>query len=148
MSAFSLPTLGENIYIKVTSVPGTLTTALSPTSGNFIDVSGYEWFAFLLSLGSTNNNVDMHIEQATTTSGSPKDITGAVITQLTSGDGSKWAMVQVRTDKLDGAGGYKYVTANLTIAGTTVGTVMFLGWRGDTVPVTQPAANAELVVLA
>lgn len=148
MSAFGLPTLGENVYMKVVAGPASITSALAPTSGSFIDVSLYEWFAFAIILGDNGGNVDMHIEQATAANGTPKDITGAAITQLVNADDNTWAMIQVRTDRLDGANGYKYVTANYTIGTSLVGAILFFGWRGDTVPVSQPAACKELVVLA
>lgn len=147
MSAYSLPTLAENVYMEVVKVPGTITTGTLPAS--YIDVSQFEWFAFMMILGATDGTHDMQVVQATAAAGtSSKVITGAAITQLSGTDDNKYAIVQVRTDRLDGANGFKFVSQTATIGGTTSACILFFGWRGDTVPVSQPANFVEKVVLA
>lgn len=69
----------------------------------------------------STGKVDGKIEQAQTDGGTPKDVTGAAITQLTQAgtDDNKQAVINFSQDDLDLANGYQYV--RLSIPVTTAG---------------------------
>lgn len=139
-------TMMKEVYRQQVKDPGTITTATLPAT--YIDASPYEAFAFVLEVGSTNNNVDMQLVQATSAAAAgSKNISGAAITQLTSGDSNKQASVEVDTANLDLANGFRYVSATITIAGTTTASCYFVGYNAKSVPVTQPAAFVEQVTV-
>lgn len=137
-------TLDDFMFIQVVE-PGL--TALSdatyyPASASFIDVSGYERFAFLVGL-DTVVNPDFAIYQdiSATATASIKAVTGAAKTDIVTADDDKWFTIEVEVDELDGANGFRYVTlktANIT-GGSDNACIIFLAWGARHEPVTQPA---------
>ena len=68
---------------------------------------------------ATSSTVDAKLIQATSATGAgAKDITGKAITQLTEGgtDSDKQALINLRTDELDVAGGFSFVAIQMTVA--------------------------------
>lgn len=137
----------DDVYVQVVSVPAAITTATLPAS--YIDVSEYSRFVFLISLGATNNTVDAQVVQATAAAGTgSKNVTGAAITQLDGNDDNKFVTIEVDTQRLDIANGFRYVAVTATIAGTTTAEILFFGLNPRTRPITKPSAWDEAVVVA
>ena len=67
---------------------------------------------------ATNGTVDAKLEQATTDGGTPKDVTGKAITQLTEAgtDSNKQVEINCLQEDLDVAGGYRWVRLTITPA--------------------------------
>ncbi|RMG88669.1 MAG: hypothetical protein D6712_03170 [Chloroflexi bacterium] len=77
---------------------------------------------FLLDVGTLGAGVtiDMKLEQATDSSGTgAKDITGAVITQVTDTTDERVRTIEIAPNALDDINGYTYVRAVVTVAGGT-----------------------------
>lgn len=67
-----------------------------------------------------SGKIDAVLRQASSsTGGSNKAITGKSITQLTTGDNDKQAIINLRTDELDVDGGFKWIALRMTF--TTAG---------------------------
>ena len=82
-----------------------------------VKASLYQRFLVELHVGSiaSGRTVDMDIEQhSVATGGTPKAITGKSITQLTDADSDKIVCVEVRAEELDLAGGYYWISAEVT----------------------------------
>lgn len=137
----------DDIFVQVVNVPGAITTGTVPAT--YIDVSNYTRFVFLLSLGATNNAVDAQVVQATAAAGTgSKNITGAAIAQLDGNDDNKFVTIEVDSQRLDIANGFRYVAVTLTVAGTTTAEVLFFGLNGRARPITKVSAWDEAVVIA
>lgn len=67
---------------------------------------------------ASNGTVDAKLEQATTSGGTPKDVTGKAITQLTQAgtDSDKQARINCQSSDLDVANGYRWVRLTITPA--------------------------------
>lgn len=141
--------LGTDVYMKMVTVPGTLSTGLTAWQ----EATDCERFAWLLALGATDNTVDFKIQQASDSSGTgAKDIADggdssvkAEITQLVGTDDNKYVLIEVQTAALDE--GFGHVAASLTVAGTTTGSLLFMRLNNGYKPVTQPTELAEKVVI-
>lgn len=137
----------DDIFVQVVSVPAAITTATLPAT--YIDVSQYDRFVFLISLGATNNTVDAQVVQATAAAGTgSKNITGAAITQLDGNDDNKFVTIEVDTQRLDIANDFRYVAVTVTVAGTTTAEVLFFGLNARSRPITKVSAWDEAVVVA
>lgn len=137
----------EEVKRQQVANPAAITTGTIPAS--YIDVSGFESFAFVFELGATDNTVDMKVVQATAADGTgSKDVSDAAITQLSGTDDNKQAGVEVDVNQLDINNGFHFVAVTCTIAGTTTGAVVFYGVNPRNAPVSQPAAFAEQVIVA
>ena len=144
--------LSKNVFVQMVQPPiADLTSAaVVPASGSFIDVSQYDYFAFVLMVGATDRTAQkIQIQQATAVDGTPKDILGAVNTALGASDDNKMVMVSCRTAALDTENGYRYVTALPTWTGGTAGcgAILFLGWRARDLPVSTTNSFAEVVTV-
>jgi len=118
-----------------------LTDANYPASGNYKDVSGYDYFGFLVGL-DTIVTPDFAVKQDTspTETAAIKAVTGASKTDVATGDDGKWFFISVETRKLDIANAFRYVT--LTVSGTggaDYANVWFFAWKAGAEPVTQHA---------
>jgi hypothetical protein len=96
---------------------GTLTSA-------YVDASKFEQLMAIVMAGDlgTSATLDAKLVQATSAAGANvTDISGKAITQLTQAgtDSNKQAIIQVRADELDVAGGFRYVALVLTTAVAT-----------------------------
>lgn len=138
----------EATLIKQLNVNTALAAASYPASGAFVDVSGYERFAFLVQAGSLDSELTCQVQQAKTINGTPKAVTDAVVVIPDDGD-NKWYLVEVQTNRLDSNNGYRYVT--LAISGAAgsndYGAVTFFGINPGYRPVTQGSDMGEVVTL-
>lgn len=76
----------------------------------------------IISLGVTDVTVDAKIEQANTAAGgSPKDVTGAAVTQFTALQGSKFKTIDLEAARLDHHAGFRWVRLTITAADGTTG---------------------------
>lgn len=142
----------DDVVLDVVEFP-----AANPSDGtvpaSYKDVSEFGYFGFLQIVGVSNDTtVTMQVVQATSAGGAgKKNVTGAITTATSLGSASnnKWAMVIVQQDKLDSANGFRYVAVDRVASGgsATASTIIFLGWRPMTMPVTQPASFAEVIAL-
>jgi len=82
---------------------------------------------------AASGTIDASVRQATSSTGAgAKAITGKAITQLTTGDNDKQAVINVRTDELDVAGGFSFVSLRQTLTtagGDMSGVVLGMGCR-------------------
>jgi hypothetical protein len=93
-------------------------------TSDYGDAAKFEQLMAVIMAGTlgTNATIDAKLVQATDASGTGvKDITGKAITQLTEAgtDSDKQAIIQVRADELDVAGGFRYVAIVMTTAVAT-----------------------------
>lgn len=144
-----IKTLFEEVYRQQVKDPVVLTTGTYPAA--YINVGDYERFAFVLELGVTDQTTDFKVVQATASAGTgSKDVAGAVITQFSATDDNKQAIIEVETKKLDINNGFYFVAVTATIATgtTTTASIVFYGVNPHSVPVSQPAAFAQKVIVA
>jgi hypothetical protein len=135
-----ITSLNEQVYIQQVSPPAVTTTATVPAS--YIDVTDFERFAFLISVGDVGvgGTVDAQVVQATAAAGTgSKNITGAVATQLVAADDNVYVVIEVQSDQLDIANDFRYVAITVTVAATVSLEVLFLGLNPRHVPVTSNA---------
>lgn len=139
----------EAADIRLLNVEDALTAKEYPASGSYIDVSGFERFAFLIAAGALDSELTCQVQQAATISGTAKDVTGAVVTVPADGD-DKWYMVEVQTDNLDSNNGYNYVTLDVTgpAGSNDYAAIIFLGLNPRKIPVTQGATFGAATAVA
>jgi len=127
-----LETLSENFLFQRIIAPVSGLGSTTQPAGAYIDVSDYEHFAFIVMLGVTDRTTQtLQVVQATAADGTgSKDVSGALINGLSATDDGKLAIVQVDTENLDSAGGFRYVAATPTFSGGTgdVGAILFVAW--------------------
>lgn len=141
--------LSENLFWKQIMNPAAISDSTYPSS--YIDVSGYARFAFLISVGATDDSaVSAKVVQATAAAGTgSKDVDGAAITStiLAGTNDNKWALIEVDQDHLDINGDFQFVA--LTVAATggasTIGVAFFFGIEPRVKPPTFGADKAEIV---
>jgi hypothetical protein len=125
-----LETLSENFLFQRIIAPVSGLGSTTQPAGAYIDVSDYEHFAFIVMLGVTDRTTQtLQVVQATAADGTgSKDVSGALINGLSATDDGKLAIVQVDTENLDSAGGFRYVAATPTFSGGTgdVGAILFV----------------------
>lgn len=91
----------------------------------WVDAGLYETFMALISAGDigTNGTIDAKLRQATDSSGTgAKDITGKAITQLTQAGtdkSNKQAFINLESEDLDTANGFRWVALSMTVATAT-----------------------------
>lgn len=141
----------EAAVIKQLNTGAALTVAKMPVSTAFIDVSGFDRFAFLIGAGALNSALTFQVQQDTsaTQTAAIKDITGAVATVAADGD-DHWALIEVQVDHLDINNDFRFVTLNNTgaAAGDDYGAVFFFGFGSGKIPVTQGADKGSIVIVA
>lgn len=141
-----IKTLFQEVYRQQVANPAVITTGSLPAT--YIDAANFEAFAFVFALGATDGVVDFKVVQATAGAGTgSKDVSGAVITQLSATDDNKQVAIEVDVNKLDLANGFRYVAVTSTIAGTTTAAIVFYGYNPKSAPVSQPAAFAQHVIV-
>jgi hypothetical protein len=139
----------ENVFLQQVKVIAALVDGTFPAS--YIPVAEYERFAFLISVGATDDTaVTAQVVQATAAAGTgSKVITGAAITGtlLAGTNDNKWAMIEVESRRLDIANNFSHVAITLGGTGGTDTTMacFFIGWRARTLPPTFGADKAEIV---
>lgn len=109
-------------------------TTVKTTGATWIDMSLYESVEFIVLLGALTSSatVDAKIQQATSAAGAgAKDITGKAATQLTQAgtDDNKQVRINVKSENLDVANGFRYIQASITpaVAAALIAGVL-LGW--------------------
>jgi hypothetical protein len=100
-----------------------VSTAAAYTS-DYGDASKFEQLMAIVFAGTLGSSatLDAKLVQATSSAGANvKDITGKAITQLTEAgtDSDKQAILQVRADELDVAGGFSFVAVVVTVGTAT-----------------------------
>lgn len=151
MPALSQINFRDANYVKVLNVEVALAAAKYPTSTNFIDVSAFKKFAFLICVGALNSAVTVKVQEATAADGTPADITGATVV-IGATDDNETFLIEVDASKLTINSSYRFVTLDVAgpAAADDFAAIIFLGWGAGVQPVTQPAAfpsgNSVLVV--
>jgi hypothetical protein len=85
----------------------------------FSDGEGAERAVFLISVGTVGAQLDMTLYQAQDASGTGrKIITDAAITQVSSANDEKVATIEIGPGALDDPNGFKYVRAEVVVAGS------------------------------
>lgn len=106
-----------------------LLAKISPASYNSeqnttaVDVAKYNRILILIHVGAlgSSTTLDADVEQRTSVNGTPKNVTGKSITQLTQAgsDANKDVAINVRTEELDVNNGYHFLNLELTPAVST-----------------------------
>lgn len=145
----NLISIGEDLYFQTLEAGLTaLADGKYPTSGNFIDVSDMERFAFYVALDVIADAADLKVQQATAANGTPKDVTGAAKTDIAATDDQKQVLIEVETAQLDINSDYHFVTLDVSgISGTSNASIFFIGVPKSK-PVTQHADLLEHVIVA
>ena len=143
-----LKTFSEQVYIKTCNAFGTaIADGDFPASASYIDVSGFERFAFLIKAGTLNSALTCKVQQATAIDGTPSDVTSATVA-VGATDDNEVFIIEVETRKLLAAG--QFVT--LDVAGAAGSddflSITFLGINPASAPVTQPATTNTPVIVA
>lgn len=137
------------VYEQVVQPPIADLPTGSTLPATYIDVSEYDWFEFTMYLGATDRtNTNIQVVQATAGAGTgSKNVSGATFTQFGATDDNKFGKIVVRAAALDTAGGFRYVACTITNSGGSagLGAIVFRGYRARNIPVTQPAALAQVV---
>lgn len=141
--------IDKTLFMQMVQAPVADLTSGTAVPATYIDVSGYAWFAFLLMVGATDRTAQkIQVVQATASDGTgSKNITDAVTTALGATDDNKMVMVVVKATSLDINNSFRYVAVTPTWTGGNagLGAILFMGYRPREIPVTQPAAFAEVV---
>lgn len=116
----------------------------------YIRVGDYDYFAFLISVGTHDGELDAQVVQATAASDGGSDskvVTGAAITQMVDADDDTQVGIAVETRRLDRNNGFDYVALTFTEANTTgqLADIWFMAWNAGEEPVTQHADLTETV---
>lgn len=142
--------LTEHLFIKQVMNPAAnVTDAVYPST--YIDVSGFARFAFLISVGATDDTaVTAQVVQATAAAGTgSKNITGAALTGtlLAGTNDNKWSVIEVDPDHMDIGGNFQFVALNVAATGgtATIAEVFFIGIEPHVKPPTFGADMAEIV---
>lgn len=97
--------------------PQSATTAKSTA---YVDMGKWGSLKATIMAGAfaSSATLDAKLQQATTDGGTPKDVTGKAITQLTEADtdDDKQAEINLNNDELDTANGYRWVRLTITPA--------------------------------
>lgn len=136
-----MKTFKEDIYRQVLLDPAAISTGNSA----WVDLSAAHSAEFFLAIGATDGVVDMKLQEAQDASGTgAKDITGAVITQLSATDDNQQAAIEINGAKL--SDGFRFVRAVVTIAGNTTG-CLIANIAKQSKPVAQHADFVEQILL-
>lgn len=133
----TVKTVYEDVYVYPCNVPNTaIVDGEFPASGSYIDVGDFEHCAFIIVAGDLDSALTCQVQQAATSTGTAKDLTGAQWVIGTNDDG-KVGVIEFKPAALDINNGYNYVTLDITGAsGNDYAAVTFLGFAKGK-PVTQ-----------
>ena len=109
-----------------------------------VNVEYFHQLMYIVSAGviASSGTLDAALVQATSSTGAgSKAISGKSITQMTTGDNDEQAIINLKSDELDVAGGFSFVAGNITLttAGGDVGSIV-LGFQ----PRFGPASASDL----
>ena len=110
----------EKMAIIATIDPDAYTSATAAYTSDWANTEYFHEYLAAIHVGTigTSGTVDAAVVQATSATGAgSKAITGKSITQLTQAgtDSDKQALINVRTDELDVAGGFSFIAVTLTV---------------------------------
>ena len=91
----------------------------TPQTSDWVDMSRFESLLSVLAAGTIAASVTINakLEQATSAAGAgAKDITGKAITALTTADGDKQVLINLRGEEMDASGGFRYARLSVTIS--------------------------------
>lgn len=151
MAAHQIRRLSENLFWKQIMNPGAISDAVYPGSSAYIDTFPYARFAFLISVGATDDTVvSAKVVQATAAAGTgKKDVSGAAITTtiLAGTNDNKWALIEVDQERLDIANDFTHVALEVAATGGTAtqGVAFFFGIEPRVKPPTFGSDSAEIV---
>lgn len=142
--------IASEMLLKQLNVETALAVQNYPLSTAYIDVSGYERFAFIIMLGATDSVLGFQVKQdiSATETASIKNVTGATVAPAATDDNTNF-VIEVDTSALDTANGFKYVTLAATGGtGNDYGAILFVAWAAGTKPVVQEASFVAATHLA
>jgi hypothetical protein len=110
-----------------------------------VDMSKYRQLLAILDLGAIDGTVDFQLQSAATSGGSYTLITGKQITQLSSGNSNKQAIINLRQEELPAS--QPFVKAQVVCAGATTDLVciVLVGLEAVQQPVAQPASVVQTI---
>lgn len=124
-------------------------TIASTVEGAWIDLADFDSVMGIILFGTAGSSatLDAKFEQATSSGGAgAKDITGKSVTQMLVSD--KQAIVNVRSDELDVAGGFAFVRFELTVAVATSDVcAIVLGLDGRHQPASDNDASSVVEIV-
>jgi hypothetical protein len=138
--------IDKNVFFQLVQPPkSAFATGIVPAT--YIDVNGYDYFAFIYAVGAGFDRTTYagQVVQATAGAGTgSKNVTGALTTLPSAAN--KMVAVVCRVAALDTNNSFRYVALSHTSAGgaADLATVWFLAWRGRSLPITQ--ADLESIV--
>lgn len=140
---YLISNLAEDLYIQLLNTEDAVVDGNYPASTNYIDVSGFEKFGFLIGLGAVDSAMAFQVKQdtAATETASIKNVTGATFTFGTSGatGDDHWACIEVETRKLDISNDFHFVTlAESGATGNDYACIWFYG-----VPAVKPCTQSS-----
>ena len=148
---FALEQLSQGLSIAATINPQQLAQNTSVNSGNGIDASKFRRIMAVVLVGAGGGNITAKLRGATSSGGTFNDVTGSIITAITTT--SKQATIEVRDDELASlvASGVQWVRMDIienNVAATYIAGVL-LGGEGDWKPASKqdPAAVAQRLVV-
>ena len=140
----------EKFAIVATIDPDAYTSSTSAYTSDWANAEYFHEYLAVIAVGTigTSGTIDAAIVQATSATGAgSKAITGKSITQLTQAatQSDNQAVINLRTDELDVAGGFSFVAVTLTVgtASADAGAVL-LGCQ----PRFGPASDNDLASVA
>jgi len=141
-------TLHENMYILGVNPPAATDAASFPPSGGYINVTGYNKFAFLVHMGSFDTSGDFRVRSAASTAGTLVTVTGAEKTDLVhTTDDNYWFSLEVEAAKLPTT--HRYVTlVCATFSSSDYWGAFFLGWEARHGTPTQSSGYDSHTVIA
>lgn len=139
-----IATLIEQAYVlSCNNFNTAITDGDFPASGSYIPVHDYERIAFLVRAGTLDSALTCKVQESTSTSATPSDVSGATFTVGATDDNDVF-LLEIETRKLT----KPYVT--LDVAGAAGGNdyldIMFIGFNVGAQPVTQPATTNTTLV--
>lgn len=134
--------LSERVAVLATVDPDAYSTGTQTSDWALMENWGRALAIINAGIIAASGTLDAKLMQATSSTGAGAvTIAGKAITQMTTGDNDKQAMIDLKADELNVAGGFTYVALRMTLAtaGGDVGGVL-LG--GD--PRYGPASDHDL----
>ncbi len=117
---------------------------VSTVLSDVIDMSKFESIQAIVVTGvlGTSATIDAKLEQATTSGGTYKDVTGKAITQLVKATGDdKQAIINMRAEHLDVSNDYRFVRLSMTVGtATSVAGAIIMGANA----VVNPASDYDM----
>ena len=136
-------TLGDNLYFQPIIAPVSALGSTIQPAGAYIDMSPFDWGAFILMVGVTDRTLTtIQVVQATAAAGTgSKNVSGAINPTFAATDDGKIAIVTFRTADLDINNSFRYVAVTPAATGGTgdLGAILFMAGRARNLAPTQPS---------